>query len=305
MSGKNKPPKFHHYVPKTYLKHWLDDSDLIYIYNKKTGTIKAISIDGQYFGKNNLNTITYPDNTKGYWVEKTYSDIEKLISPSLDKIASSHISNFSDVTHEDKLMLSLFVAIQFWRLPSSTDFVRSSIDSGDFASMALSVSDKKTGERIKKDDLTSFYEHISSTDLFQKAYPALRPLLDLTKEDTFSSLKSWVFYYREPRLNITSDNPILYITAPTPETILNDFILPISPGVMLISSGSELAELNPGLPNNLNILQICNANQFVVSSNKKYLTLLVDEYESKFKMIPLSEVENYIYKSLLNTKDTL
>lgn len=301
MSKQNKPPKFHHYVPKTYLKHWLDEDDLIYIYDKKSGKIRPSSINGQYFGKNNLNTITYPDNTKGYWVETAYAELECKISPALNKIAASLLSGHSDITHEDKLMLSLFISAQFWRLPANKGLVKDLIESGSFSDIGLSVTNSNTGEKLSSDEAASFYSDITSTDLFQKAYPALRSLLDLTRVDAFDSLKGWSFYYQHPGFNLTSDNPILYFTEPTTSSILSNFILPISPGVLLISKESPPDTLDPSMSTDLNILQVCHANQFVAGTNEAYLRSLADEYERHFKTIPSGEIEKYIYSKIFNT----
>ena len=296
MVGKNKPPKFHHYVPRTYLKHWLDDNGKIYIYDKKTGNVRPSSINGQYFGKNNLNTITYPDATKGYWVEKSYSEIEGMMSPVLNKVASSVLSSSGDVTYEDKLMMSLFVSIQFWRLPSNDAYINAQIDSGDFAGLGLSATDAQTGSKVSGEIAQSFYEHVSSTDLFRKAYPALRALLDVARDGKYDSLKNWSFYYQSPGFNLTSDNPILYFNKPSHKSIFDDFILPLSPGVLLISKEYPPDSLNSGMSTDINILQICHANQFVAGTNEAYLRSIADEYEQNFKDVPLDKIEELIYE---------
>lgn len=301
MTRRSKPPKFHHYVPKTYLKHWLDNSNKIYIYDKKTGYIRASSINGQYFGKNNLNTITYPDNTKGYWVERSYSEIESMMSPVLNKVASSVLSNSGDVTYEDKLMMSLFVSIQFWRLPVNDAYIDSQIDSGDLASLGLSATNAMTGEKVSSEIAQSFYEHVSSTDLFRKAYPALRALLDVVREGKYDSLKNWSFYYQSPGFNLTSDNPILYFNKPSHKSIFDDFILPLSPGVLLVAKECPPDSLDSGMSTDLNILQICHANQFVAGTNEAYLRSIADEYEQHFKATPLDKIEELIYERMFGS----
>lgn len=298
MSKKNKPPKFHHYVPKTYLKHWLDSDNLVYIYNKKTGEIKASSIDGQYFGKNHLNTITYPDDTKGYWVEAAFAELEGKITPTLDKIASSSLANSGQITYDDKLMLSMFVAVQFWRLPANLAFVKSQIDDGDFSGLGLSVTSEKTGEKLAPQEAANFYKHIAATDLFQKAYPALRALLYVKENSKYDNLQHWSFYFQEPGCNHSSDNPILYTKSPTVDSIFKNFILSLSPGVLLIAADKQPDKLNSSAAINLNILQMCHANQFVVGRNEAYLRSVADEYENNFKTKSLKDIEDYVYKDI-------
>lgn len=298
---KNKPPRFHHYVPKTYLKHWLDDNNLIYIYNKKTGEIKASSIKGQYFGKNHLNTITYPNGTKGYWVEEAFAEAESKITPALDKVASSLLSNSKRITFEDKLALSLFVSIQFWRLPTNVDLVKSCIANGDFSSLCLSVVNQETGEKLQPYETVDYYRFIHTTDLFQKAYPVLRALLDMKKHGTYANLQYWSLYFQEPGYNLSSDNPIIYTKTPTIDSIFKNFILSLSPSVLMIATNRQPNILSSSTSINLNILQICHANQFVVGRDRAYLRSVADEYEKSFKTIPLKDIEDYVFKEIFET----
>lgn len=295
MSKQNKPPKFHHYVPRTYLRHWLDDNDLMYIYNKRTGKVSPSSVNGQYFGKNQLNTITYPDSTKGYWVEAAFAELEGKITPVLKKIASSSLTDSSKITYEDKLMLSMFVSAQFWRLPANADFIKSQRKSGDVFNLGLSVIDRKSGQKMSLKDAGSFYEHISSTDLFQKAYPILMALLYTAHNSKYEHLQTWHFYFQSPGFHLTSDNPIMYTMTPTKDSIFNNFILPISPGVLLIATDKSLEEISPSMSNALNILQICHAHQFIAGKDEKYLREIADIYEQDFKTAPLDQVERYVY----------
>lgn len=300
MSKQSKPPKFHHYVPKIYLKHWLNDSGVVYIYNKKTGKTSPSSIDGQYFGKNHLNTITYPDNTKGYWVETAFAELEGKIAPVLNKIATSSLSTSGDISYEDKLMLSMFVSAQFWRLPANTEFIKAEIENNGFSNMGLSATDRKSGRKLTDEEASSIYKHISSTDLFQKAYPVLMALLCTAQNSNYDNLQNWHFYFQHPGRHLTSDNPIMYTTIPTKNSIFRDFLLPVSSDVLLIATSRAFDAVGPSMSNALNILQVYRANQFVVGNNEGYLREIVDIYESKFKTIPLHDVENYVYREIFD-----
>lgn len=227
--------------------------------------------------------------------------IEGKISPALNKIATSLLSGHGDITHEDKLMLSLFISVQFWRLPVNARLVKNSIENGDFSNIGLSAVNSNTGEKLAASETTSLYSNVASTDLFQKAYPALRSLLDLARVGAFDNLRGWSFYYQHPGFNLTSDNPILYFREPTANSILSNFILPMSPGVLLVSKESPPDTLDPSMSTDLNILQVCHANQFVAGTNEAYLRSLADEYERHFKTIPLGEIEKYIYSKIFNT----
>lgn len=295
----NNPPKYHHYVPKTYLKHWLDNQGLVYIYNKKNHTINPSSIDGQYFGKNHLNTITYPDNTKGYWVESALAELEGKITPTLNKIATSNLESSGKITYEDKLMLSMFVSAQFWRLPANQNFIENQIANGDFKSLYLSVISEKSGDKLSNIEIEQFYNRISKTDLFKKAYPILRSLVNLLDKNAFDALRgTWQLYYQEPGRHLTSDNPILYTKEPTPSTVFEDFILPLSPSVLLISSRNCPDEISATNSTALNMLQIHHANQFVACNDKNILQMTTDLYKDNFADKSLKDMEAYVYKEI-------
>lgn len=298
--SRNKPPRFHHYVPKTYLKHWLDDNELIHIYNKKSDVLKPSSIDGQYFGKNHLNTITYPDGQKAIWVENAFSELEASVSPVLSKIASTKLAQSIDISYDDKLMLSMFVSAQFWRLPANRDFVQHQIEFNDFKSAELSVSSTTSGERLSELESKRLYKEISQTDIFRKAYPILMALITTKKHSNSLNLEKWSFYFQNPGFNLTSDNPILYCKKPDVDTIFSDLILPISPGVLLIASDNPPQELTPKMSNALNILQIRNGNQFIAGNNADYLRTIADMYKESFASKPLHDLENYVYSEIFS-----
>ncbi|MDK2899094.1 MAG: hypothetical protein PWQ10_281 [Patescibacteria group bacterium] len=296
----NNPPKFHHFIPKTYLKRWLDDSDLLYIYNKKSHNIKPSSINGQYFGKNHLNTITYPDHTKSYWIEELFADIEGIISPALNKIALTKHKLSKEITYDDRLFISLFVNVQYWRLPINKEVVAKMIKSGSFATIRSSMRDRKTGEKLADEVAKIIYDRISKDKFFEKTYPLMLALSKYLKEDAFEGLHDWHFYFQEPGFHITSDNPILYLNTPTADTVFMDFILPLSPSVLLISSKNPPKEISPKLSNSLNILQICHANQFVAGCNKGYLDAVSNLYNENFSNKPLEAVEQYMFNEIFN-----
>ena len=299
----NKPPKFHHFVPKTYLKHWLDDKDLLYIYNKKNHTVTPSSINGQYFGKNHLNTILYPDNTKGYWVEESFAELESTISPALNKIATTNKHEFSKsiVTYDDRLHLSMFVSAQYWRLPINKGVINEMIKSGSFASIHSSIRNGKTGEKLPDEEAKKIYELMAKDDFFTKAYPLLLALSRYLKEDACDDLHDWHFYFQEPGFHLTSDNPILYIQEPTVDTVFQDFILPLSPSVLLISSKNPPKEISASLSNALNILQVCHSNQFVAGQNKAFLEDVSELYKESFADKPLEAVERYVFNEIFAT----
>ena len=90
----------------------------------------------------------------------------------------------------------------------------------------------------------------------------------------------------------------MYTTNPDTGSIFRNFILPLSPGVLLIAKDKQPDVINSSAAVGLNILQICHANQFVVGRNEAYLRGVADEYERNFKTAPLKDIENHVYKEI-------
>lgn len=257
---------------------------------------------GQYFGKNDLNTITYPDSTKGYWVEQAFADMEGTISPTLNKVATTEHKTSNNITYDDKLYLSMFVSMQYWRLPVNKDTINEMIKSGSFATIHSSICNSKTGQTVSEEDAKKFYDRMSKEDLFAKAYPLMLAVSKYLKKNAYDDLRYWHFYFQEPGFHVTSDNPILYINnEPTTVTVFMDFILPLSPSVLLISSKNPPKEISASLSNALNILQICHSNQFVAGQNKGFLETIAEMYKENFADKPLKAVEQYVFNEIFQS----
>jgi hypothetical protein len=48
---------------------------------------------------------------------------------------------------------------------------------------------------------------------------------------------------------------------------------------------------------------MCHANQFVAGADEAYLRVIANEYEQKFKSIPLHDIEEHIYKKIFQATE--
>ena len=277
--------KYHHYLPQTYLKHFTDESEWLYVYDKTKKEVRKSRTEN-VFGENHLNTITYPDGTKSDWAEQAYSEIETEFGPVLDKIANSE-QKATGITHWDKLMLSMFVSTQFWRLPINSDFVQKTLENNDFSYIRTQVN--QNGEKVSAEAANQLYTKLIRTDLFRKIYPTMLALVNPLRSDSYEDLHYWHFYYQDPGFYLTSDNPIIYRSNPSADNLFADFILPITPSRILVSTKTAPRESPASASFTANIKQFHQADRYVAGNNKEYI-LKVSEYYERFKEYETSTI---------------
>ena len=179
--------KYHHYIPQFYLNYFTDKIGYLYVYDKVKKEVRK-SLPKNVFGKNRLNTIIYPDGTKSDWVEQRYSSIEGIVSPGSKPISTSKQEK-TGITYMDELFLSMFISMQFWRLPSNKLVIDASMDIHDLSFLGMSL--KKDGKQISEREEKQFYKKIIKTDLFQKAYPLIAGLVRPIKSRSYNDLIDW------------------------------------------------------------------------------------------------------------------
>lgn len=298
MSEQNKSTnkqstqsKYHHFVPQFYLNYFTDSTGYLYLYDKEKKEVRK-SLPRNVFGKNRLNTITYPDGSKGDWVEGMYSDIEGTVAPVLKKIADSEQQK-TGITHMDKLYLSMFLSVQFWRLPIHKGLVEKAMKENDLSFIEASI--RKDGKRVSKKEQDEFYEMVSKTDLFKKTYPVMAGVIRPVKNGSYDDLMNWHFMYQDPGFHLTSDNPIIYKDTPVENTIFKDLIFPITPSRVLYSCQNPPQETNNSLL--INLQQFHQAERYVASNHEAYLKELASIYERIIES-ELDKIKSHIFSTL-------
>jgi hypothetical protein len=264
--------KYHHYLPQLYLSYFKDDTGYLYVYDKTAKEIRK-SLPKNMFGKNRLNTVTYQDGIMGDWVERMYSSIETKVAPTLRKVAESKQED-TGITYMDRLFLSMFVSIQFWRLPINHAFVEKTMTTNDLSFVGASL--RCNGQKVPDKEARAFYKKMIGTDLFKKTYPMMVALMNPIKSDAYDDLHDWHFMYQDPGFHLTSDNPIIYKTNPQTNTLFKDFILPLMPGRVLVSAHNPPQTLGSFA---VNMQQFHQAERYIAGNNQEYLATLAHYYE--------------------------
>ena len=119
---KNNQSKKHHYLPRKYLRGFVNGQDCFFVYDKQNDKIlpQPLSPDATFF-ENNLNTTIFPDGKTSDFLENLYTEFENQSWGPLDTIRNSN--NKTPIQLLDKMHLFLFLLFLHWRLPSNIKYV--------------------------------------------------------------------------------------------------------------------------------------------------------------------------------------
>jgi hypothetical protein len=266
--------KIHHFLPQCYLKHFTHNGKQLYLYDKQKDEIRPGNIERSFYARNR-NTIVTPSGNSSRAIEDMYGDIENDCAPVLEKIANGSAKDILPLM--DKFTLSLFVATQFWRVPSIDEHAEELLakhgltGSGNWhikypEGWTEEMRQKLEGD-LSKLDATKKYYHLMLTfePFFDKKY--------------VQSLEKWKIYFQEPGFYFTCDNPMIVSNEATPQNILDELILPLASGRILVASSSKPKEVNPEWTYNVDMQLIKQADRYVASSNEDFLKAMVKAYK--------------------------
>ncbi|MCM8796003.1 MAG: DUF4238 domain-containing protein [Candidatus Omnitrophica bacterium] len=118
---KQKPKKRHHYIPVFYLKGFTNKDGCLYVYDKDNKPVfesspEAIAYENHYF------SFTTPEGEMdSETVENNIMLLEGEFARTVKKI-----HNYEDLSVDDRIVFSLFVASMMVRIPNMRDNIRKS-----------------------------------------------------------------------------------------------------------------------------------------------------------------------------------
>jgi hypothetical protein len=289
----NKLSRKHHYLPRYYLKGFINNSGSFYIYDKTEDKI-FVSNPDKFFLENNLNTIYFPDGTKSDFLEYVYSDLEGKSWESLDNIRQ--IPSLDHINITDKMRLFLFLLFLHWRLPSN--FVELEnlsdqmfIDGSNLDYFSMVDND---GNQVSE----AFLKEFKYSKMWIKSSQIIVPFAPFFKSNTwYEDLENWKFIYTEDNKSwfVVGDNPIVSSgkLAHDPIRCLETFMFPVSGKILLVSyKGNILQELPSEFIIQFSTAIIHRSERFVACHNKEFLEALINDY--KF------HVENYLEDNIID-----
>jgi hypothetical protein len=266
--------KIHHFLPQCYLKHFTHNGTQLYLYDKQKDEIRPGNIERSFYARNR-NTVTTPSGERSRALEDLYGVIENDCAPVLDKIAGGKPSDKLPLL--DKYMLGLFAATQFWRVPAMDEQAEELLAKHGLTGSGHWHIEYPDGWA---DEMRQKLEHdLAGLDATKKYYQMMLTFEPFFDKRYKQSLESWKIYFQDPGFLFTCDNPMIVSKRATPQTILDELILPLTDGRALVASGAKPQSVSPEWTFNINMQLIKQADRYVASSNKQFLEALVQSYK--------------------------
>lgn len=270
----------HHYLPRHYLKGFINSDNRFFVYDKEKDKIFVSSPDAAFF-ENNLNTVIFPTGDRSDFLEDMYAEIENKSWSSFDRIRES--SHKTPIALLDKMHIFLFLLFLYWRLPSNISYVerlseKAFIDGGEFDYFRLI---NKNGQSAPKE----VTEMLKNSQAFKKSFRQIIPFIPFYRDKEWAErLEKWRFLYSgdDKSWNIVGDSPI--ITKGDNEcnfiNCLNEFMFPVSGRILLINIDKPInREVPPEFVIEFNTSIIKQARRFVACQNKEFLEALIGYYK--------------------------
>lgn len=260
----NKPSERHHYLPKFYIKGFVDNENKFFVYDKKKDEIKKSKLSPkQIFFEWERNTIN-SKNIKEDGLEKLYSSLDSEIAKVIIKMREEPNSE-SLLSKYNREFLTYFVIQLFGRNPKNDFLFSIGLDKSK-----LNFKNKKTGKRVQnvflenklKDNLSYYklWKAGMSSNIFKNF---------IEIENNF---KHQLFEFEED-VFLIGDYPILFKDN---SLTTGNFIFPICSN-RIYRKGEQNLKLNLSLSDatNFNALLIDQSELYICGRNKAYLNLSV------------------------------
>jgi hypothetical protein len=267
--------KKHHYIPRFYLKGFVDKEDQFFIFDKETKKMWKSNPDNS-FTENHLNTGVLIDQRTGEIFksdlpEQMLSHYDSRSASALEEIRNSNpIDNI--LTDERLYAIRFFIISTFWRTPANDKLREEIISKFSFSDLGFGFFDKNGFRNSEVEKM------IADTDLWKKLYPILLPITSFTNKFNKLNKEKWAIYYRQQSFHLTSDNPIIFKEYTDFSSLHENLIFSLSSKHLVISTqGIKPRVLEPVFSIKTDILLFHNAYRYVACSDKNYLKFISDE----------------------------
>ena len=269
----------HHYLPRHYLRGFVDGTGSFYVWDKKADRIFQTNPSAAFF-ENDLNTVTFPKGQSSDFLEDLYTEMENQSWGALDRIRRS--TNITPVALLDKMHLLFLLLFLYWRLPSNAKRAEAlsrlaftGIDDFDFFRLT-----NKAGEAAPKE----ITEQLKNSEAFQKAFRQVIPFAPFfKKKDWAMRVNNWRFLYAADgkTWHLVGDNPFI-IKEDTESTFISSFpqfFFPVSGRILLVCTDRPITEgVPPAFLIEQNNAMIHNAERFVACHSKDFLEAQIEYY---------------------------
>ncbi|MGA2361075.1 MAG: DUF4238 domain-containing protein [Candidatus Aminicenantales bacterium] len=277
---KGNRSKKHHYLPRHYLRGFVDSGNCFFLYDKLNDKIlpNPLTPDAAFF-ENNLNTVFFPMGGSSDYLENLYALIENESWGPLDNIRNS--TNKTKIRLLDKMRLFLFLLFLHWRLPGNIKYVEEL--SKDFFvadnDLCFFTLKSKSGENVPKEVL----DLVRNSAAFKKSSKLMLPFAPFYDGNWSERIEKWRFLYTGDSANwyLVGDNPIITKgdNDHDPVNCLNEFVFPVSGRILLVNTDQPIKrDMPPEFVVQVNVSIIERAQRFAACQNRDFLEALTKYY---------------------------
>ncbi|MDY0938321.1 DUF4238 domain-containing protein [Pseudomonas viridiflava] len=113
-------PKLHHYVPRFYLKNFLNNRSRLYVFDKTTAKIfptteNSVAAENQFYRLPK----PVPEGVDPLVIEKNFAAMESSAATIINKLLSdidvTELGGRLEISNQDRIILSEFISAQYYR----------------------------------------------------------------------------------------------------------------------------------------------------------------------------------------------
>lgn len=281
--------KRHHYIPRFYLKGFIDPNNEPYIWVYEKGSSNIAKATSQNIGvQKNFYSFNMPQTDKDSdTLEDLFAELEGLVAPIFQKVKARE-----NINEQERILFALFLAFTMTRVPNFRKNVETVAAEHIKKIIVVYASNAKRfrsliektvckDEQISAEVLREFALDANRWDVKVKPEFSLAMMgLALDLVPIFNSMK-WMFLIATDDYKfVTSDNPLFYFDPTHNPTFLRgvgllnknvELTFPISKDLALLGTWENLegyVQINNNRVKAINRRTVVSAKRFVFSSQK-------------------------------------
>lgn len=285
----------HHYIPQFYLKNFTNSENHFHIYSVKKDNYKAngklFSPESHFFEKEG-NTLVTELGSSDFLETDFYKSLDNDVATLFYKIRYSTEERHG-LSEEDMPLLQFFVAHLFWRNPMNDSFVKQLLKTKGLSGLGLKIKDKQTEETILDSDIEKKLIENKSMYKMIKYWLPLALFQNLFGNDSPLTI---LRFNPGDIPSLVSDNPLILRNPENFDVYKDDFILPLSKDKILIRTKKLKKQYHNGIRVLIDNLLIRQANNFIATTDLKYIQLHQDFKKEK----STEQLRKEIFESLVD-----
>lgn len=286
----------HHYIPKYYIKGFVNPDGLLFVYDKTKDRIIGRKPPKSIFYEWDRNSISNQSEKNSVIEDKLYGYVDSLCSPTFDWYRNQ--PNVDEIHDKEKLSkLKIFATNLYWRLPVNDRIFNNFWERKKIKVKANSgeeIFDSGLEDKILKD---LNYKKIARSNL------DVESINNAINKSKGEKLHNKLFDFAAPKL-LLGDNPIVYRVQPKTidEIVYSDLAFAISSNRLFYEMSEGGTNIDDHLANFYNTIVIHQSVQYICSPDEKILEKSVEDYKkaSRQQLVPF--FQNMLFKTTIQNK---